>query len=226
MISIDPPQALLDDRADPDARSVLEDWTLTHGWRTTRFGIAIASDDADDAPDAYAARLADDIDDAADDAIDDATDAYDGAYDDGAYDDAAGAYDDVDNVGDANGYDDDDAALRNRLNQNLYGDLYMTDGLKIIRVPGGRYGYPVTLVGWMRRVAGDEWEIVGARVMIRTGAPRASGLARAASHGPEQHYTLSESADGPEELHRLLIKRVWPCIREAWERECPRPGWA
>lgn len=64
-----PPNELTDSRSDPDVRAVLEDFELTHGWKTTRLGAvlqyaaaaaaaAAADDDDDDA-------AADDDDDAA-----------------------------------------------------------------------------------------------------------------------------------------------------------------
>lgn len=66
-----PPQELLDNRSDPDARAVLEDFELTHGWRPTRIGVFLHDAADDDADDAAADDVGDD-DDADDDDADDA----------------------------------------------------------------------------------------------------------------------------------------------------------
>lgn len=36
-----PPDELLDERSDPHVRSVLEDWSIEHGFVATRLGVAI-----------------------------------------------------------------------------------------------------------------------------------------------------------------------------------------
>jgi hypothetical protein len=69
---------------------------------------------------------------------------------------------------------------------------------------------------------GDEFEILGARIMIRAGQARAGGLAEAAAKGPAKHYTLTDAATKPEELH-LLIQRTLPCDEKAWAKHCPKP---
>lgn len=100
----------------------------------------------------------------------------------------------------------------------------MSPGLKIIQVPG-RYGYSVTRVGWLRRVAGDEWELLpGARTIIRSGGIRT--LSELAEDGPKKDHTLSTPAAGLEEIHRLVIRRSLPANTKAWGDHCPKPkGW-
>ncbi len=99
----------------------------------------------------------------------------------------------------------------------------MRPGLKIVSLPGGYY--PYVLVGWLRRVGGDEWEIVGARVVRRFGQNQA--LAGLAEKGPAKDTELLVASKKPESLHRLLIGRSIPCEPDKWAKECPKPkDWA
>lgn len=98
----------------------------------------------------------------------------------------------------------------------------MKNGLRIVSIPGGYY--PYVLVGWLRRLQGDDWEISGARVIRRFGARQS--LAGLASKGPARDTQLLEASAQPEDLHRLLINRSIRCDEAAWAKECPRPeGW-
>ncbi len=54
-----PPDELLDNRSDPDARMVLEDFERSHGWMPTRLGLALSFLHAAAAADADAAAAAD-----------------------------------------------------------------------------------------------------------------------------------------------------------------------
>jgi hypothetical protein len=99
----------------------------------------------------------------------------------------------------------------------------MTDGLKILKLPGGYYGRSVTRVGWIRRIGGDEWVLLpGARSLWRTGGDLTS-LDRIASHGPTRNHRLTDPQAGQEELHRLLIRRCLPADEAVWQQHCPRP---
>jgi hypothetical protein len=101
----------------------------------------------------------------------------------------------------------------------------MRDGLKIIVLPGSRY-YNVVRIGWLRRVSGDEYELVNARTVVRTASYEAGGLARLASHGIEKRYKLSTADEGVEEIHRLVIRRSMPATEKSWAKDCPKPkGW-
>lgn len=156
---------LYDNRADPDARSVLEDYQLSSDAKPLRLGVAL-----------WVAAAA-----------------------------AAAA----------------DAACR-RLTSLLTKEPDMRNGLKIIQVPG-RYGYSVTKIGWLRRVSGDEWEIMpGARTLVHTSGPRT--LDSLASEGPGRDHQMSAPAAGPEEVHRLVIRRSLPASVDAWSKHCPRPS--
>lgn len=114
-----------------------------------------------------------------------------------------------------------DDADRKRLRNLLTEEPDMRPGLKIVTLPG-RYGYSVTRVGWLRRVSGDERELVNARTIIRTQARAIGGLDKLASSGPKG-YTLSDKTEGVEEIHRLLIRRSLPASETAWRKECPKP---
>jgi len=210
---------LYDHRSDPAVRSVLDDLVEEQTGRPpTRLGLAlwIAADagadaDADDA--AAGAAAADAADADADDA--DAADAAAGA----AAADAADA--DADDA-DADDADDADAdAADARLTKYLTKEPDMRNGLKIIQVPGRYAGWAVTRVGWLRRISGDEWEMIGARTIIRTGSPRP--LDSLAADGPRKDHRLTDPAVAPEEIHRLVIRRSLPASVEAWAKHCPRP---
>lgn len=104
----------------------------------------------------------------------------------------------------------------------------MHDGLKIIQLPGNYYGRGVTLIGWMRRISGDEWELMpGARVIWRkSGDFNHGGLDNLAANGLGKDYDASEPAKGAEHINRLLIRRARPADEKAWVKHCPKPkGW-
>jgi hypothetical protein len=196
--------ALYDHRSEPDARSVLEDLQLEEGARSTRLGLAlwfIHAVGGDVVVGVVASVVGGDAgDDAADDDAGDAADA----------------------VGGDGGRDAD--AWRN-ITSLINKEPDMKDGLKIIRVTGAYYGYAVTKIAWIRRIVGDEWEMMpGARTIIRTGSPRT--LDSLAAHGPRKDHTLTDPAIGSEELNRLMIRRSLPADEIAWGDLCPRPvGW-
>lgn len=101
----------------------------------------------------------------------------------------------------------------------------MRNGLKVIQVPG-RYGYSVTLAGWLKRVSGDEYELHNAVTVARTGNYRLDGLHRLATEGPKKGYHVTEPTKAVEEIHRLLLRRCLLANEKAWAEKCPRPaGW-
>lgn len=100
----------------------------------------------------------------------------------------------------------------------------MREGLKVIQVTGAYYGYAVTRVGWLRRVDGDEYELLpGAVTVMRTGQRNLAGIDSLASEGPGKRYQCSEPAKAPEEIHRLLVRRSVPANEKAWAAVCPKP---
>lgn len=94
----------------------------------------------------------------------------------------------------------------------------MKNGLKVVQLPG-RY-WSVTRVGWMRRVAGDEWELINACTIIRTGQSRT--VASLADDGPLEDHRVSAPANGVEEVHRLVIRRSLQAA-DVWLKHCPKP---
>jgi len=110
-----------------------------------------------------------------------------------------------------------DAAITNLLT----GAIDMTNGLKIIQVPG-RWGYSVARVGWLRRVSGDEYVLLpGARTIMRTGTPRT--IDSLASDGPGNDHILTAPSKATEEVHRLVIRRSVRADEQTWAAHCPRP---
>jgi hypothetical protein len=203
--------ALLDRRSEPSVRAVLEDMQRERGEQPIRLGLALRIADADDAD-----ADADDVADADADAADVA--------------DAADADADVDAAdADADDADADDAAIK-RLHQLLREEQDMRNGLKIIAYLPGRYGYGLTRIGWLRRVSGDEYELIGARTLWRTrGNYQMGGLNKLAAEGLGEDYGASEADELPEELHRLLVRRVLICDEKKWANgraPMPKPrGW-
>jgi len=204
-----PPRELLDDRADPDSRSVLADWYLERGIAEPRLGSALVVVDVDDfASDSAADFFADSADD--DDAV--STSAASSVADDDA----------ADNLADL-AHDDGRTVVVEEQTRWIAGEIDMREGLKIVKLPGGYYGRSVTRVGWLRRVSGDEWELLpGARSVWRTGGAM-TPLDQLAAHGPGDNHQVSDPQAGIEEIHRLLLRRCLPADESAWAAHCPRP---
>lgn len=102
----------------------------------------------------------------------------------------------------------------------------MNDGLKVIVMTGSYYGYGVTKVGWIRRVSGDEWEILpGAVIVIRTG--ERGTLEDLAAEGLGKRYKVhGKPSKVAEHVHRLGPRRIIQANEGAWKGEVPRPdGW-
>jgi hypothetical protein len=95
----------------------------------------------------------------------------------------------------------------------------MRSGLKVIVTPGNYWA--LTQIGWLRRVDGDEYELVGARSLRRIGEQ--VPLATLAAKGPGKTIQVQPASEQPEELHRLTIRRCIPANEAAWAKECPRP---
>lgn len=117
-----------------------------------------------------------------------------------------------------------DAAIQltRRLTKLLREEPDMKEGLKVVTIPGS-YGYNLARVGWLKRITADEYELHGARTIIREGAWSPEGLNQLAAEGPTKKYRLGKPDKLPEEVHRLTMRRCLPCDETAWEKECPRP---
>lgn len=99
----------------------------------------------------------------------------------------------------------------------------MRNGLKVLQLPG-RYGYAVTLVVWVRRITGDEYEGLNACVLARRGQYKLDGLQKLAAEGPGKSYDVTKPSKQPEEIHRLMVWRCLPANEEAWKEHCPAAG--
>ncbi len=101
----------------------------------------------------------------------------------------------------------------------------MKTGLTILQVTGGYYGRAVTLVGWLRRVGGDEYEMLPGHVTVwrESGSFQMNGLDTLAAEGLVKGYKASEPAKTVEQIHRLLVRRPKPCTEKSWSTVCPRP---
>ena len=99
----------------------------------------------------------------------------------------------------------------------------MEHGLMLVML-GGAYGYTLTLIGWGRRIRGDEWVLApGNRTAFREGPVDLNGFDKLAAEGPAG-YRLSAPAKIKESIHRLLVRRCKPANVEAWKGTCPRPA--
>ena len=105
----------------------------------------------------------------------------------------------------------------------LYGDIDVTNGLKIIQIPG-RY-YRATFIAWVKRIAGDEYAMLpGACPIGRLSGERMLG--ELAANGPKRDHKVFPPSETIEEVHRLVITRCIAADEKAWHEWCPRPkGW-
>ena len=209
---------------DPESRSVILDWYEQQGAdaaRTMRafwfiYAAADAADaDAADAADADAADAADADADAADAADADA-DAADAADADADAADAA----DADAAADA-------AAAADAIKRSQPLEVDMTPGLKIIQISITNYR-AITFVGWLRRLYGDEFELLpGARIITKKPglAWDWNGIDNLAAGGLGKDYQVTPPMKMREELHRLgNIRRSKPANEESWRPHVPRPA--
>jgi hypothetical protein len=149
-------------------------------------------------------------------------------YDDGGYGDGGGGYGDGGYGYDDGGYGDGGGGYGDGGDKLFPGAVFskgqpVNHGLYIVSVPSGGY-YPYTIVGWVRRVEGDEWEAVGARIIRRYG-PSVS-LTTLAEKGPQEGTELLPASHLPRPVHRLHMGLPLKCDVKAWAKDCPKPkGW-
>lgn len=99
----------------------------------------------------------------------------------------------------------------------------MREGLTILVTRGTWYG--LTRMGWLRRIAGDEWELVGSRVLMRRGSPVSLVKIAEAKKLPRDHELLPPSKM-PEAVHRLQMVRNVDIHADDianWAELLPRP---
>jgi len=102
----------------------------------------------------------------------------------------------------------------------------MREGL-VVMVSRGTY-WGLVRIGWLRNVAGDEWEMVNARTILRTGGYDSEGLQKVVQcKGKLTGHRLGLMAREPEEIHRLQMVRPMRVPREdwgEWEKHVPKPA--
>lgn len=243
---INSPQTLYDDRADPETRAVLEDWELSH-WGSSIVAtlgrvLACSGVEPDVCSDLDAADADADVDrnDDNDDDVD-VADAGAEVADSGDSGDYYGIdYYGIDVGVDiflTNAADTGDSPVllttadvidyARALSTCLLEDFDMEPGLYLMQIPITNRA--ITIVGWLRRIHGDEYELApGARIVTRLhGSPSWDGIAKLAENGPGDSYKLYDPMKTSEPLHRLIMRRPKPCIESAWIAHVPRPGdWA
>jgi hypothetical protein len=140
----------------------------------------------------------------------------------------ANAYADAD--ADANAYANADADAYAYANADAEpspraldeGGSHVKPGLYLFATPSG--GRAVLRVGWIRRVDGDEYEVVGQRTPKR--GEYNTMPSDAAAKGPPRAWTFTDAHPTPCPLTRYHIHHPWPCDERAWATVCPRPeGW-
>lgn len=105
----------------------------------------------------------------------------------------------------------------------------MEPGLHLVQISITNY-YSIVIVGWLRRIRGDEYELVpGARIITRKPGEPAdwNGFDDLATKGPGKKYKLHPAMKAAEPLHRLMIRRSKSADEKVWTKDCPRPeGWS
>ena len=95
----------------------------------------------------------------------------------------------------------------------------MKPGLYLFATPSG--GRAVLRVGWIRRVEGDEYEVVSQRTPKRS--EYTTMPSEAAAKGPPSAWKFTDPHPLPCPLTRYHIHHPWPCNEKAWAKVCPRP---
>jgi hypothetical protein len=101
------------------------------------------------------------------------------------------------------------------------GHVDMEEGLKVVSVISGYV--PYVFVGWLRRIDGDEYELVNARVIRRFGD--GYSIAELALKGPKLGPGATQLLPpATETVHRLMMSRCIAANVEAWKAACPAPA--
>ena len=98
----------------------------------------------------------------------------------------------------------------------------MRNGLYLITTPSGG-SVAVLRVGWLRRVEGDEYELVNARTPLRgeytTTFDQAQNI-------PPKNWKWTEPLVRPLQLHRFQIRAPVELDEKGYAKLFPRPeGW-
>lgn len=99
----------------------------------------------------------------------------------------------------------------------------MEPGLYIFQI-AITYYRAVTLIGWLRRKHGDEYELVEPRVITRIrGTHSWNGIQMLADAGPGKDYKVYPPGEKPRPMHRLLMPIPAQANEKAWAKDAPRP---
>lgn len=95
----------------------------------------------------------------------------------------------------------------------------MREGLMLLKLPG--YYGPVR-VGWLKRISGDNYELLpGSVLLVRTKGTRK--LAELAAKGPLDDHKCEDRAETSLDVNEFRVWQPWQCNEEAWKEHCPRP---
>lgn len=130
----------------------------------------------------------------------------------------AHSYDDAD----ADGYADDDDD--ENFISAFSGGEHVRNGLFVWAQPSG--GMAVLRIGWLRRVAGDEYEALSMVTPKRAGDYQTM-LADLAIDGPPKAWTFTRPIPGACPVNRFAIQGPVPLNPSQWSKISPRPkDWA
>lgn len=118
---------------------------------------------------------------------------------------------------------DADAADDADFSSMLAKEIEMREGLVLLKLPG--YYGPVR-VGWLRRLEGDNYELLpGSVLVVRTSGNRK--LAEIAAAGPKSDHRCEDRAETSMDVNEFRVWQCWQANEKAWAAECPHPtGWA
>lgn len=96
----------------------------------------------------------------------------------------------------------------------------MREGLKLIKFPG--YYGPV-YIGWLRRIGGDQYELVpGCRWITRLSGNR--DCLALADDGPlDDHKIHPASKKATPDVNEFRVWQAWNVDEEKWLPHCPKP---
>ena len=98
----------------------------------------------------------------------------------------------------------------------------MRNGLYLVTTPSGG-SVAVLRVGWLRRVEGDEFILVGARTPLRGDY---SVTFDQAQEAPPKSWKWTEPLKRPLQLHRFQIRAPVELDAAGYAKLFPRPEWA
>lgn len=95
----------------------------------------------------------------------------------------------------------------------------MRNGLYLLTTPSSG-NVAVLRVGWLRRVEGDEYEVINARTPLRGEYKTTFDMAQ---NAPPPGWKWTEPLERPLQLHRFQIRAPVELSAEGYAKLCPRP---